>query len=251
MSEQPANWATSLDAAAAAAAAEIIAKDNYSDAEESQYEVYKNYQSMPQTQATLTWARGMAYAQGIPLADSITQTGAAIAWGNGMFPQIKPTGGNGSGGGNDRDPNVPEQPATASVAPGSEDIKRLSMPGLDEAISKEIERLTLELINDTKEVLNTGINYKSIDFLPSKEVYASRPKPVSTIKYEFTKMVTKFENTITNLKNNDYVNYLNLFSVVYNDSGAAELTFNMEIPEYYSSEIELGQVKIVNRGGVK
>lgn len=238
MSEQPANWATALDAAVQVAQQ----RDEYSDAEESQYAVTKFLKGRGQAAAAIAWGRGQ-----LPL-----QSGFGV-FGPERFPKpLKPD----TGGNTAVDPkptgNVPA--TSASVAAGSDDIERLGMPNIDQAIIDEIQRLTVELINDTKEVLNVGLDYNSIDFVPSEEAFAKNSKTVSKIQFEFNSVADalqqKFNDGYLDNEDADYIKFLDLFSVRYNgDNGNAILTLNIEVPNYNLQEIAIHKASIIKKDG--
>lgn len=238
MSEQPANWATALDEAARVAQQ----RDEFSDAEDSQYAVTKFFEGRGQAAAAIAWGRGQ-----LPL-----QSGFG-GFGPERFP--KPITADKTGG-NSIDPkptgNVPA--TSASVAAGSDDIERLGMPNIDQAIIEEVQRLTIELINDTKEVLNVGLDYNSIDFVPSEETFAKNSKTVSKIQFEFNGIADalqqKFNNGNLDNEDADYIKFLDLFSVRYNgDNGNAILTLNIEVPNYNLQEIAIHKASIIKKDG--
>ena len=52
-----------------------------------------------------------------------------------------------------------------------DDSERIFMPNLESKITKQVERLTLNLIDFTREFIEAGQDYKSIDYVPLQEVF--------------------------------------------------------------------------------
>lgn len=111
----------------------------------------------------------------------------------------------------------------------------LSMPNIEKEVAKEVDRLTLELINEIKEVFNVGISYNSIEFIEDEL------KPVIPIKNYLSNLAriarSKINiaiNPVNPSKNSDdKLKYFNLFKVVdYDDkTGKAKIEMNIKVED--------------------
>lgn len=101
----------------------------------------------------------------------------------------------------------------------------LSMPNIEKEVAKEIDRLTLELINEIKEVFNVGISYNSIEFIEDEL------KPVIPIKNYLTDRARTARKSIqTAISNENKLNFFNLFTVTGYDRVTGKAIVEINIP---------------------
>jgi hypothetical protein len=116
----------------------------------------------------------------------------------------------------------------------------LSMPNIDKIVDKEVKRLTKELIDDTKELINMGTSYETIEFIEEVDEYKQfnnfMEEQLGSLKITIQSILNK---GYSSRQEYDYISYLDLFSVVYNN-GVANLTLSIDIPDF-----NIGETKIV------
>ena len=101
----------------------------------------------------------------------------------------------------------------------------LSMPNIEKEVAKEIDRLTLELINEIKEVFNVGISYNSIEFIEDEL------KPVIPIKNYLTDRARTARKSIqTAINNENKLSFFNLFTVTGYDKVTGKAIVEINIP---------------------
>lgn len=88
----------------------------------------------------------------------------------------------------------------AFIAVPEDDDTRFSMPNIERKISKEIERITLDLVESTREFIEAGIDFQSIEYIPQREVFTED----ELLYYEFPDSNTppSSDNDIANLRMN-------------------------------------------------
>lgn len=164
-------------------------------------------------------------------------------WGLGMFPTV-PT--QSTGGGDDDSVNPPGQDrSTKTRIPGTSS-EFLSMPDLNKAIDDEIKRLTMSIIEDSKDlILSKTVNYKSIDFFPEAEVQIIPPKKqIKFIRDQFNEIVGAVQKNINKSKKAystyNYVEYLDFFEVQYNNSdGKPIVKFKIDLQDFNLDELSV------------
>lgn len=164
-----------------------------------------------------------------------------------IIPDNPPTGGgNGGTGGNDDSVNPPGQDkSTKTRIPGTSS-EFLSMPDLNKAINDEIKRLTMSIIEDSKDlILSKTVNYKSIDFFPESEVQIIPPKKqIKFIRDQFNEIVGAVQKNINKSKKAystyNYVEYLDFFEVQYNNSdGKPIVKFKIDLQDFNLDELSV------------
>jgi hypothetical protein len=122
------------------------------------------------------------------------------------------------------------------------------MPNLNKKITKEIQRITKQLINSTKEFIEGGINYDGIDSIPDDEIltedgqsffeiidYNSSGTVNSGMADERMSEISKAIQDILHTGNRNYPSkynyseFIDLFELRYNNSGDAYYTLNVEL----------------------
>lgn len=88
----------------------------------------------------------------------------------------------------------------AFIAVPEDDDTRFSMPNIERKISREIERVTLDLVESTREFIEAGIDFQSIEYIPQREVFTED----ELLYYEFPDPNTppSSDNDIANLRMN-------------------------------------------------
>jgi hypothetical protein len=113
-------------------------------------------------------------------------------------------------------------------------------------VLKEIERLTKELIEDTKAALGSKIDLVSINLVDGETETDFFP---DLARDAFNEYVSDLQEILDLGDNqNTYLRYLDLFSVRYNDTGEAIISLNINLENYNSEYIEL--VDVVKEGKI-
>jgi len=145
---------------------------------------------------------------------------------------------------NERLPSVRMNISSNQNVPETSD-EPLSMPNLTDRIIEEVERLTLEIINETKTLITSGVNYKSVNYIEESDI--ENPKSVDGIREIFNQMVQAIQDSLNlgneNSENYDYLEYLKLFNVRYNN-GEPEITISLNLIEFNKDDVEVVNVKI-------
>lgn len=127
------------------------------------------------------------------------------------------------------------------------DAERLGMPNIDRKIKAEVEKLTLEIINITKEFIEGGVDYSGIDYVAQNEIIGEDGQPyyplpdynapaesesglaeerAQVIKELIDELLSKGEK---NSSNYNYADYLDLFELRYNGAGEPFFRFSIEL----------------------
>ena len=149
--------------------------------------------------------------------------------------------------GGNRKINIPKAENRANYSINEKSKERITMPNLDKKIVREINRLTKQLINSTKEFIEGGINYDGIDFVPDNEILTedgqeffeivdfNSPGEVSSGMAEerLAEIIKAIQNVLDEGKRDsrlyNYAEYLNLFELRYNNNGTPHYRFSLEI----------------------
>ncbi len=126
--------------------------------------------------------------------------------------------------------------------------ERIYMPNLDKKITKEIQRITKQLINSTKEFIEGGINYDGIDSIPDDEILTEDGQsffeiidynaPGTVNSGMADERMSEISGAIQDIldKGNrgrvskyNYAEFIDLFELRYNNSGDAYYTLNIEL----------------------
>lgn len=211
----------------------VVTTDNYSDAKE--FSEYKNKRTLPSYQQDAAIAKRMKeqgdVRDGDIVWDKITDSGG--------------DGGGGGGGGGSPAVDPPPQSNSTNTPLTGESSEMLSMPDLDTLVDEEIERLTLELTNDMKElVISKTVDYESIDFFPGSEVEIIKPVKIKYFREIFNDMCQDVRNLIAKSiyasDKYNYAEYLDLFEVQYNNTnGMPIVSFKVQLPNYNVSGLEV------------
>ena len=121
------------------------------------------------------------------------------------------------------------------------------MPNINEQITKEIEKLTSELISIGKEFLESGITFESIDYFPESEVfneegvsYYDLPDYNSPLESD-AGLATRRMDEITTLiqellsrgekgnENYNYAQFVDMFTLKYDSDGKPYFKFSIEL----------------------
>ena len=134
-----------------------------------------------------------------------------------------------------------------SLATNSTDI--ISMENLSKAVTREVKRLQLSIIDEMYDALVNDFNYKSIDYLPQQD--AELVNETRRQKTLYMSQFSKIFNAI-NIKLNygnpqsdsyNLAEYLKLFVVSYNNAGKPILKLNIDIPAYNLTNLKIKFLK--------
>jgi hypothetical protein len=150
-------------------------------------------------------------------------------------------------GGKDNVIKVPKPDSRANYTVPLDSTEAIDMPDLNKEIKEEIDKLTSELVNITKEFIEGGINFQSIDFFPKNEIfddegnsyyelpdYNSIPgddaglssKRMDDIKELIWALLSKGDQQSENYNYNEF---LNLFTLKYDGDGKPYFRFSIEL----------------------
>jgi hypothetical protein len=128
-----------------------------------------------------------------------------------------------------------------------ENAQRLSMPNIDRKITREIERVTLRLINVTKEFIEGGMDFYGIDYVAENEILGQDGNPyyplpdynspgeensgfaeerAEEVKLLIEEILSKGDK---DSQNYNYLEYLDLFELRYNGVGDPVFRFSLEL----------------------
>lgn len=130
-----------------------------------------------------------------------------------------------------------------SYAVPSRSNDELAMPNINKIVEREVARLTKELIEDTKELINMGTSYETIGYVEEEnqdvQVHDFMKEQLNGLKIAIQSILNK--GNPSKLNEYSFLEYLNLFSLVYNN-GVANLTISVDVPNYDIGEIEAIEV---------
>ena len=146
--------------------------------------------------------------------------------------------------------NTPNQTSTdTSYTIPVENTDIISMENLSKAVTREVKRLQLSIIDEMYDALVNDFNYKSIDYLPQQD--AELVNETRRQKTLYMSQFSKIFNAI-NIKLNygnpqsdsyNLAEYLKLFVVSYNNAGKPILKLNIDIPAYNLTNLKIKQIK--------
>jgi len=141
-----------------------------------------------------------------------------------------------------------------------EDADPISMPNVDKKIEKEVERLTLNLTSFTKEFIEGGIDFSSIDFVPLQEIfdendilyfigkdpnvpddYNANILGIRELLMEILKLIEI--ELDKGRKGTNYAEFLQLFQLKYRDAGGPYYRFNLELDNDIMGELSVSVIK--------
>ena len=129
----------------------------------------------------------------------------------------------------------------------SKNAERLGMPNLDKKITREIDRLTLQITNIAKEFIEGGIDFYGIDYIAENEIigedgrpyyplpdYNAPPESDSGLAEERAETVSTLIDELLSKgdkgsPNYNYLEFLDLFELRYNGSGTPFFRFSIEL----------------------
>lgn len=159
-------------------------------------------------------------------------------------------------------PKRAENRANYTVPKNSKE--RISMPDIDKAIYKQIQKITKSLIASTKEFIEGGINYDGIDFIAENEIYTEDGQSYfeftdfnapgnlnSGLANERLKDIADAINEVLDQgrrdsQRYDYAKFIDLFELRYNDSGNPYYKFSVELVGEISDDITVSLVEEEN-----
>ena len=146
--------------------------------------------------------------------------------------------------------------------------ERIYMPNLDKKITKEIQRITKQLINSTKEFIEGGINYDGIDSIPDDEILTEDGQSFfEIIDYNAPGTVNSgmadermseisgaiqdilYKGSRDRVSKYNYAEFIDLFELRYNNSGEAYYRFNVELVGENVDDFKISLVENATPGG--
>jgi hypothetical protein len=139
------------------------------------------------------------------------------------------------------------KPANRADYAISKKAEHLGMPNLDKKITREVEKLNLQIINFAKEFIEGGIDFYGIDYIAENEIIGEDGRPyyplpdynappesesglaeerAETIKTLIDELISKGDKSSTNY---NYLEFLDLFELRYNGSGTPFFRFSIEL----------------------
>jgi len=139
------------------------------------------------------------------------------------------------------------KPANRADYAISKNAERLDMPNISKKITREVEKLTLQITNIAKEFIEGGIDFYGIDYISENEIIGEDGRPyyplpdynappdsdsslsderaatVSALIYE---LISKGDKGSPNY---NYLEFLDLFELRYNGSGTPFFRFSIEL----------------------
>jgi len=169
-------------------------------------------------------------------------------------------------GGKDNSIRVPPASKRTNYPVTDDSDERISMPDISKKVTKEIEKLTSELIDTTKEFVEAGWKFYSIDYFPEQEIITdegesyfplpdyNQPPPgetglarerIETIKDLINQLLSRADPR----PENDYYNYdgfVNLFTLKYDGDGKPYFRFSIELTGVIIDDLEVNLVEEEN-----
>ena len=119
--------------------------------------------------------------------------------------------------------------------------ENLSMPNIEKEVADEIERLTLEVINEVKEFFNVGIDFSTIEYIEDEL------KERVTVDYNLNNLIDSLVSSIKKSLNLGELDYRNLFEITgYNNSGKANVKIIIPLPDSFN-DIRINVTSIKKR----
>lgn len=146
----------------------------------------------------------------------------------------------------------------------SKNAERLDMPNLDKKITREIEKLTLQITNIAKEFIEGGIDFYGIDYIAESEIIGEDGRPyyplpdynappesdsglaeerADTVKALIDELLSKGDKSSPNY---NYLEFLDLFELRYNGSGTPFFRFSIELTGDLIDDLTLYLVEDTN-----
>ena len=139
------------------------------------------------------------------------------------------------------------KPANRADYAISKKAERLDMPNISKKITREVERLNLQIINIAKEFIEGGIDFYGIDYIAENEIigedgrpyyplpdYNAPPESDSGLAEERAETVSTLIDELLSKgdkgsPNYNYLEFLDLFELRYNGSGTPFFRFSIEL----------------------
>jgi len=139
------------------------------------------------------------------------------------------------------------KPANRADYAISKKAEHLGMPNLDKKITREVEKLHLQIINFAKEFIEGGIDFYGIDYIAENEIIGEDGRPyyplpdynappesesglaeerAETVKTLIDELISKGDKSSPNY---NYLEFLDLFELRYNGSGTPFFRFSIEL----------------------
>lgn len=136
-----------------------------------------------------------------------------------------------------------------------DESQRIFMPGIDRRINREIERITLSLVESAQDFIEGGIDYGSIDYVPQKEIFseddlvffdpsANNVADFNENSLSYQLMNSIYESILELLTTGDitsssfnYEDFLNLFELKYRSDGTPSLALKVELTGFANNSI--------------
>lgn len=146
----------------------------------------------------------------------------------------------------------PDEKADTSIP---DESQRIFMPGIDRRITREVERITLSLVESAQDFIEGGIDYGSIDYVPQKEVFseddlvffdpsANNVADFNENSLSYQLMNSIYESILELLTTGDitsssfnYEDFLNLFELKYRSDGTPSLALKVELTGFANNSI--------------
>jgi len=154
-------------------------------------------------------------------------------------PPVQPS--RGSGGGSTAPSKSNNTGATVPENSEKIDIR------ISDTVTEELNRLTLEIINDSKDLIPFNLSFESIDFIPEREVFSADNETKYGIYFEDTEtdqfidvrntqsednslaIIRKKITDLNKARRNGTKTYFDAFSVKYDSNGTPEISLKIDI----------------------
>ena len=200
-------------------------------------------QIMPPTQQNITGKE----LQNIKdfINEQSRRNAAGVGVGEAYFTPPYPTkpmgGGSGGGGGNNSPSKANNTGATVPENSEKIDIR------VSDTVTEELNRLTLEIINDSKDLIPFNLSFESIDFIPEREVFSADNETKYGIYFEDTEtdqfidvrntqsednslaIIRKKITDLNKARRNGTKRYFDAFTVKYDSNGTPEISLKIDI----------------------
>ena len=151
------------------------------------------------------------------------------------------SGGSGGSGGSNSPSKANNTGATVPENSEKIDIR------VSDTVTEELNRLNLEIINDSKDLIPFNLSFESIDFIPEREVFSADNETKYGIYFEDTEtdqfidvrntqsednslaIIRKKITDLNKARRNGTKRYFDAFSVKYDSNGTPEISLKIDI----------------------
>ncbi len=119
-------------------------------------------------------------------------------------------------------------------------VEEINTANITPVITREVQRLTKELIQDTFEALTSGITYQTINYIEGDST--ATQYTVNFSRRLFNDIAVRMKERLDKgLESGDaYLDYLSYFSVRYNENdGKPQLDIKLQDPDFDLSDINI------------